>query len=204
MEKTIDIGGTSDISDAAAFVEFAKTLNPRTVLDIGTGCYGKAAYLLRQYVEHKFRKYYGTNYMQIFGIEAYTPNYEFLKANYPFLYTEVFNEEAIPFYRNHVCKGEWILAFRTDVIIISHVLEHHTEEDAWELLRVVTKSASKGVIVACPNGNYEHHDANNPYQNHRSVWTPDKIASMYPITSPVMSLNNEGVEQFTLVIPSQR
>jgi 2-polyprenyl-3-methyl-5-hydroxy-6-metoxy-1,4-benzoquinol methylase len=192
MDKTIDIGGTSDIGDAAAFVEFAKIINPKTVLDVGTGCFGKTAYLLRQYVEHKFRHYFGTNYMLITGIEAYEPNLKYVsKFN---LYDNLINAEALQILDSAIENTY-------DLIVCSHVIEHHIKSDGWKLLSLMNKKCRKGIILSAPYGEYEHIDNHNRYQNHLSSWTPEEISAIYPITTPVITRNNVGKEEFIIVIP---
>ena len=194
MEKTIDIGGTSDAGDIPIFVEFAKILNPKNILDIGCGCFGKTGYLLRQYVEHKFRHLYGVNYLKIDAVEAYNKNAAFVKSLN--LYDNVFNLEAISFLKEKIVSLE-----KYDIVVCSHILEHHTEEDAWLLLELMYEVCSKGIILACPYGLYKFEGNLNPYQDHRSTWTPDKISIKYPITTPVITRNNTGHEEFIIVIP---
>jgi 2-polyprenyl-3-methyl-5-hydroxy-6-metoxy-1,4-benzoquinol methylase len=194
LNKSIDIGGTSDAGDILTFVEFAKVLNPKTVLDVGAGCFGKSAYLLRMFVEHKFRHLYGTNYMRIDGIEAYIPNLEYVRNLK--LYNNLFGLEALRVLRNLVnFKSSY------DIIVCSHVLEHHFEEDGWNLLSLMYDCCEKGIILACPFGKYLHTDNMNRYQNHLSGWTPEMISKKYPITTPIITRNNVGVEEFMLVIP---
>lgn len=195
--KDTFVGGTSDANDIEEMVEFLKVLNPRTILDIGTGCFGKLAYVTRQYVEHKYRFYYGNKYLKIDGIEAFEPNYA--HVNKLGLYDFLIHDEAIPALKN--LTKTLALFPPYDVMVCSHVLEHHSEEDAWELLKLMYSACSKGIILACPDGEYVHEDVVNKYQTHRSTWTPEKISTKYPITTPVYSRNNVGKSQFILVIP---
>jgi predicted SAM-dependent methyltransferase len=172
-------------------------MNPKTVLDIGTGCFGKNAYILRQYVEHKFRKLYNPEYLVIHGIEAYKPNYDYVSSLK--LYDELFLAEALKALRSIMDSPRVFSPY--DVIICTHVLEHHTKEDGWKLLDWMYSFCNKGIILACPWGEYEHKDDNNHYQNHLSHWTPIEIAEHYPTTTPVIGRNNVGKEEFIIVIP---
>jgi hypothetical protein len=191
--KSPDIGGTSDAWDIPYIVEFAKIINPARVLDIGTGNFGKIGYILRQYVEHKYRKYYHPMYMNIVGLEAYIPNFDYVSKLG--IYDELYNVEALSYLSNPKLAA-------SELVVCTHVLEHHTETDGWKLLMLMRSVASKAIILACPDGEYEHIDMNNYYQNHRSAWTPDKIASVYPITTPVFGYNNTGHKEFVIVIPT--
>ena len=102
MNKDIDVGGTSDAGDIPYLVEIFKILNPRTVLDIGTGCYGKNAYILRQYVEHKFRHLYGVKSIIIHGVEAYQKNYDYARSLN--LYDWIYCKEILHYLNEYVIK----------------------------------------------------------------------------------------------------
>jgi len=189
-----EYGGTSDIVDAKELVEYIKIINPGSILDIGVGCYGKTGYLVRQYVDHKFR-HYRKERIWICGLEAFPNNYEMVKRFH--LYNELYCEDALVWLlRNN--KGE---QRRFDLVVLSHVLEHFNEEDSCRVLSMCYELSDKGLIIAAPNGIYIHEDNENPYQTHKSVWTPQRIADKYPISTPEFSRNNVGVEQFILVVP---
>ena len=61
--------------------------------------------------------------------------------------------------------------------------------------------ANKAVVLASPYGDYKFEGNVNPYQDHKSSWTPDEIAEKYPTTTPIMGRNNRGHEEFLIVIP---
>src|SRR3989304_8383258 len=184
MEKSLDVGGTSDAWDIPHLVEIFKILKPRTVLDIGTGCYGKNAYLLRQYVEHKFRHLYGVSWMKICGVEAYEKNARYARTLD--FYNVVYNLTALDYLRSHVDE-------MNDVVICTHVLEHHLKvEEGWELLARMYQAAEKAIVLASPYGEYRFEGNPNPYQDHKSSWLPDEIAEKYPITTPILGYNNRG------------
>lgn len=196
--KIEDIGGTSDAGDIPQIVEFLKILNPKSILDIGCGCYGKNGYIARQYLEHKFRKIQGVNYLKLDAIEAYEPNANFVKKFK--IYNDIFVGEALKLLRNMMGVSVTICS-PYDVIMATHVLEHHTKEDGWLLLDYMYSFCTKGIILACPFGEFEYKDNLNPYQDHKSAWTPDEIAKKYPITTPVFGYNNTGHREFVIVIP---
>jgi hypothetical protein len=192
-EKGPMIGGTSDAGDIPHIVEMMKMFNPKTVLDVGAGCFGKNGYLLRQYVEHKFRKLYGTEYMHIRAIEAFYPNAEYLES------LGIYNDVKQTLALDYFCSFGSTL--QVDLITCTHVLEHHTIEEGWELLHLMWMAAKKGIILACPLGEYPHSDPKNPHQEHKSAWVPSEIADKYPITTPIITRNNVGVEEFLIGIP---
>jgi len=191
--KEINVGGTSDAGDIPHIVEMMKLFNPKTVVDVGTGCFGRNGYLLRQYVEHKYRKLYGVDYMNIIGIEAYQPNADYVATLG--IYNEIEVRQAIEFFE--IWNED-----DYDLITCTHVLEHHYKESGWRLLELMRGSAKKGIILACPLGEYAHTDVNNQFQNHLSSWTPDEIAEKYPITTPIITRNNVGKEEFLIGIPA--
>lgn len=197
IEKTEDIGGTSDAWDIPYIVEFLKVLNPKSILDVGCGCFGKNGYLSRQYLEHKYRKLYGTTYLLLDAIEAYKSNASYAETLK--IYNHIFIGEALKILGNMMDSPK-IFPFY-DVMFLTHVLEHHTKEDGWRLLDYMYSFCTKGIILACPFGEFEYNDNLNPYQNHKSSWIPDEISKKYPITTPIFGYNNTGHREFIIVIP---
>jgi len=196
MIKTPDMGGTSDGWDIPHLIEIFKILNPRTVLDVGTGMYGKNGYILRQYVEHKFRHLYGVKWMEIIGVEAYEKNAKYVRTLD--FYDTVYDVPAFFYFSVSYKPDKWN---KVDIVICTHVLEHHVKEDGWRLLQDMYVYANKAVILACPYGEYKFEGNPNPYQDHKSAWIPDEIAEKYPITTPILGYNNRGHLEFLIVIP---
>ena len=129
--------------------------------------------------------------MTIAGIEAYEKNANFVEPLD--LYNTIFVEPALEFFRFQ--KSLW------NVVVCTHVLEHHTKEDGWFLLEEMYAAANKAVVLASPYGEYKFEGNPNPYQDHKSTWFPDEIAEKYPITTPIMGRNNTGHLEFLIVIP---
>jgi ubiquinone/menaquinone biosynthesis C-methylase UbiE len=63
-----------------------------------------------------------------------------------------------------------------DVVLCIEVLEHLNKEEGINLLRAMEKVARRQVILTTPVSRYEQHAYdNNPYQEHRYVWSVDEI-----------------------------
>lgn len=67
-----------------------------------------------------------------------------------------------------------------DAVIAIDVVEHLSKEDAIRLIQDMEKIARKKVIILTPNGFY-HQEAydNNPYQVHKSGWSPKDLYDLH-------------------------
>jgi len=124
----------------------------RTILDIGCGKGGSLFFI----PAHKYL---------ITGIDIYLP------------YLKYCVKEEL--YNNCILCDANYLPFKTksfDVVLLLSVLEHLTKDEGIRLLRTTQDIARKQVILITPNGmtvQEEHHG--NPFQKHRSGWTPDEF-----------------------------
>jgi SAM-dependent methyltransferase len=91
------------------------------------------------------------------------------------------SEEMLASARARGLHDEYILSeFRKceldrqfDVVVMSHVIEHFTRDEAWEVLRRVESLARRMVYVETPRGFFEQPALQgNPYQRHFSGWFP--------------------------------
>jgi SAM-dependent methyltransferase len=63
-----------------------------------------------------------------------------------------------------------------DVVLCIEVLEHLNREEGINLIRAMEKVACRQVVLTTPVGRYEQHAYdNNPYQEHRYVWSVHEI-----------------------------
>ncbi len=66
-----------------------------------------------------------------------------------------------------------------DGVLALEVIEHLNEEEAVALIAQMERLARRFVILSTPNGFFPQGDAGgNPFQVHRSGWTPEKLESM--------------------------
>lgn len=59
-----------------------------------------------------------------------------------------------------------------DCVAALDVIEHLTKQQGSDLIRKMETIAREKVIIFTPNGFYEQHNPDNPYQEHKSGWTP--------------------------------
>lgn len=108
---------------------------------------------------------------QIDGVEAdlKTAHACYLQRGYA--YRAIYHAEAIPFLRD---TGE-----QWDVVLAAEVVEHHEREEGLELLRLVKARARRLAIVTSPVGFLRQGPLEgNPYQVHRSGWTPEELEAL--------------------------
>lgn len=142
-----------------------RTVNPRSVLDIGIG-FGKWGYLFREYLEilaseKDFSRYRKENWdVVIDGIEGFS---HYITPAHRYIYNEIFEgdmRELLP-----QLKASYDLIFMGDVI------EHIGKEEGMKLLALCCLRANKLVIVSTPA--FETHQkevCDNPLEVHRSLW----------------------------------
>lgn len=160
---------TSYVHQIPTILDFAMHLDPRSVLDIGTG-FGKYGFLLREYLEvWGSTEGYGAFRRRIDGIEAY-PRY--LTPVHRFAYNKIYEGDArtiVPKLRRHY-----------DLVLMVDVIEHFTKAEGKALLRRLLKDHG-GILVATPKHVEEQDDAfGNPFEEHRSQWDGADFRGLAP------------------------
>ena len=146
-------------------VEILRELQPRSVLDVGTG-FGKYGFLVREYLDiYNYRIYRRDWGVRLEGIEAYQP---YLLGHQQQIYDALHVGDA--------CKVIQGLG-RYDMVIAGDVVEHQQKPDALTLLEAMRVHARSWVLVSIPLGGawpQEQYDR-NPFEAHRSQWSPGEL-----------------------------
>lgn len=134
-----------------------KAINPKTVLDVGTG-QGDYLELIRSYLPSD---------IIIDGIEAWEPYVEQFKLKER--YNNLFIQDAREFEN-----------FQYDLVICGDVLEHMSEKDAVDLWCKISKQAKHGMIsipiIHHPQGAYE----GNPWEiHHEEDWNTKRVLDKF-------------------------
>jgi hypothetical protein len=155
------------LSPVATWVQ---ALRPATVLDVGIG-FGKYGLLFREYLDVSPRSERGERYdapsttVRIDGVEAYEPYVGPLQRA---IYDHIFVGDALTVLPS---LGPYDLVFAADV------LEHFTRDDGERFLATAAAKAALGVLVVTPALDLEQDDVfGNPFERHRSFWTPADFA----------------------------
>lgn len=158
---------TSEIDLIPTIIKIVKNLNPTSILDIGIG-FGKYGFLLREYLDvHKLCNGFSNNLSDNFrtridGIEIYAKYISQIQRN---IYDQIYIGNA----------SEIIDSLESyEIILLLDVIEHLSKKEGENLLKKLSRKASKALIVSTPPYNYEQCALyNNCHETHKSVWIPD-------------------------------
>ena len=145
-------------------------LHPRSVLDMGIG-FGKYGLLFREYLDMNRQTNGGLPFdsrgrrVRIDGIEAFEPYVSDLQRA---IYDTIYSGEAqavLPDLDPY------------DLVFMADVLEHLSKADGRILLTQALAKANGGVLVVTPAIHFDQGPVfGNPYEVHRSFWTPADFA----------------------------
>lgn len=148
---------TSDPTNKLWSVRKIKAINPRTVLDVGTGM-GDYLELIKTYISSD---------VVVHGVEVWEPYVEeySLKERYDQLFIQDVRE---------------MTEFNYDLVILGDVLEHMPEDDAVKLWDAISKQA-RYAIISIPIG---HHPqgawGGNPYEiHHEEDWSIERVLKAF-------------------------
>jgi len=161
---------TSDNITVPIVSEIIKIVSPESALDIGIGT-GKFGFVFRE--ECEWKNTYGRSLTNIRmghwrtkldGVEVCA---DYITPIHKYLYDELYiglAQDVVP-----------RLGFY-DLIHIGDVIEHLSKPDGRELLEVLYNKAKMGILIVTPVGEYpQQGTAENPYEEHKSVWGPRDI-----------------------------
>ncbi len=141
-------------------VDIIRLVNPKKMLDIGTG-FGKYGFLAREYLElwDGREKYDKKEWLrQIDGIEVFK---EYITPVHDYIYNNMHIGEAtelLPKLNNY------------DLILLSDVIEHFDRKDGEKLLNIC-KLKSANVLIVTPSAVSPQKDAfGNPFEEHKYQW----------------------------------
>lgn len=108
---------------------------------------------------------------RIYGVEAHAPSATEAEASGA--YQSVLYAEAIG-------ALEYLWADQqADVVLAAEIVEHHEKAEGLELLRLVEERARHLAIVTSPIGLLAQGELDgNPWQVHRSGWTPEELEAL--------------------------
>lgn len=148
---------TSDPTNKLWSIRKIKKLNPKTVLDLGTGM-GDYLELIRNYLSPD---------VVVHGVEIWEPYVKeyALEQRYDKLFIQDVRE---------------VENFDYDLVILGDVLEHMPESDAIKLWEAISKQAHYA-LISIPIG---HHPqgacGGNPYEvHHEEDWSTDRVLQAF-------------------------
>jgi hypothetical protein len=157
----------SSFPDALSVVAaWVQALRPASVLDAGIG-FGKYGLLFREYLDVSPRSERpgadaAPPAVRIDGIEAWEPYVGPLQRA---IYDRIHVGDALAVLPS---LGRYELVFAADV------LEHFTRDEGERFLDAAAAHAAVGVLVVTPALDLEQGEVfGNPFERHRSFWTPD-------------------------------
>lgn len=147
-------------------MEMIISLNPKSVLDIGSG-FGKFGVLCREYLElwdgrqkYDFKR-------RIDCVEVFQ---QYISPLHQYIYDKVYN--------NNILDIATKLDIRYDLILLIDVLEHFEKDDGTKLLKILLRN-HECVLVSTPKNPSPQKDAfGNIYETHKSVWSPSELSSL--------------------------
>jgi 2-polyprenyl-3-methyl-5-hydroxy-6-metoxy-1,4-benzoquinol methylase len=147
-------------------MEMIISLNPKSVLDIGSG-FGKFGVLCREYLElWDGRQKYEFN-RRIDGVEVFQ---QYISPLHRYVYDNIFNENILDIVQE--------LNIRYDLVLLIDVLEHFEKDQGKELVKTLIKK-NRGIIISTPKKPSLQEDAfGNIYETHRSVWSKDELMEL--------------------------
>jgi 2-polyprenyl-3-methyl-5-hydroxy-6-metoxy-1,4-benzoquinol methylase len=160
----------SQSSKLSTIVGFMETAQPESILDIGTG-FGQYGFLARTNIEHfnlfevngaVARKREKSEWnIVIDGIEAFK---DYITPVHEYAYNNIYVGDAMDLLPT--------LTRRYDLVLAIDILEHFNKDDGRLFIELLKKVCSGFVLVSTPKEFIEQHIEANPYENHRSCWTP--------------------------------
>jgi len=149
---------SSDTAQISTIVDLIKILNPKSLLDIGSG-WGKYGFLSREYL---MGMYWDINTVLIDAVEGYEKNICSLQKE---IYNNIFICNAFDF--------DVYLTKDYDLIIIIDVFEHFTKEDGAKLIEKLCMK-TRNLLISIPryvSFQKGYSDDSSSYEEHRAFWT---------------------------------
>lgn len=168
------------------------SLNPKSVLDIGSG-FGKFGVLCREYLElwdgrqkYEFKR-------RIDCVEVFQ---QYISPLHQYIYNKIYNNDILDIAQE--------LDIKYDLVLLIDVLEHFEKDDGSRLLRTLLKN-NECILVSTPKNPSPQKDAfGNIYETHKSAWSPSELSSFGNIAFvrddiswiSVISLNSNVISNY--------
>lgn len=173
-------------------MEMIISLNPKSVLDIGSG-FGKFGVLCREYLElwdgrqkYEFKR-------RIDCVEVFQ---QYISPLHQYIYNKIYNNDILDIAQE--------LDIKYDLVLLIDVLEHFEKDDGSRLLRTLLKN-NECILVSTPKNPSPQKDAfGNIYETHKSAWSPSELSSFGNIAFvrddiswiSVISLNSNVISNY--------
>jgi hypothetical protein len=154
---------TSDASNIPFVVSELQRLRPHSVLDVGIG-FGKLGVLVREYLECWYGRCTPDAWqIQLEGIESFDG---YRNALWSSMYNRV-----------HVGDARLLVDElpRFDVAVCCDVIEHMDKPSGLALLRALAGKCQTLLLTTPISFWAQGAENGNPYEIHRSLWTPDDL-----------------------------
>lgn len=166
----------SESSLLSPVVGCIEKLQPKSVMDVGVG-FGQYGFLCRTNLEHinlfdwsdsHARKRDKSEWqIRIDGIEAF-PDY--ITPVHDYAYNEILIGNAL-----QILQG---VNRKYDLVLAIEILEHLEKEDGLMFLQLLESICGGTILLTTPKEFIVQEYPANPYENHRSFWTPDDLKSI--------------------------
>ena len=146
---------SSFLGNVPVIVRTLSDIDPRSVLDVGPG-YGRYGFLFRERLDD-FRWE-----RRLDGVDVFPDYLE--RSRTAFLYDRFFTGDFL----------EVEIPNRYDLVMMIDVLEHFSDADGERALEKALALAPR-VLVASPLGYEQGEMHGNPYEEHRSEWSSERL-----------------------------
>lgn len=167
--------GTSNWQHIPFCIEVLMKIEPKRVLDVGVG-FGRWGIIVREFCDVWFGRVLPEQWLVcIEGIEAFEPN---ISDYHRYFYNKIYLGDAFEVIPK--------LDVHYDVVIFGDVIEHFVRQDAEKLLNW-SIDHSDYVIVNVPLfDEWPQGDMyGNPYERHKSVWSPSDFEQLCLVRSAI-------------------
>jgi len=186
--RDINSTGNSNWQGDAFLIDLMRAFEPKTILDLGVGKWGKMGYLLRKNVDEWNYIFFKSPPLRIIGLEAWMANIHYVKTFFSNLYDDIVFANIDQFFNApKVIWKDWVpsrdMPETFDIITACDVLEHLTDEEVLRLFPKMLERITGGIIIQLPLGRYEQKVEENPFETHQSYWDIVKIEDTFNVDS---------------------
>ena len=150
--------------NVSRIVQLARTLTPRSILDVGCG-FGKYGVLFREALDIIHGRYHKRDWkIRIDAVEVFSP---YLNVIHEYIYDDIYHCDIREF--------DWDKEY--DLVFMGDVIEHFTKEEG---LQILDSFFAKHVLLSTPD---HFSEAPNTYmdnvnEEHRYVWKPEDFKDL--------------------------